>query len=138
MALYGNTAIIGYPNDDYMGELSGSVYGFIRQEDGTWEEVHKITAADGGSGDHFVWIFAISGDTDVIGAFYGDEEWVYDIEYGYVYIKMGRECIKNEKIVPEDGTSSDWLWVSVSLLGSTALFGAPPCRKRKLLLCIHY
>ena len=41
-----DTAIMGSPLDDNMGSESGSVYVFIRQDGGTWEEVHKATPTD--------------------------------------------------------------------------------------------
>ena len=67
VALYGDTAIIGSPYNDDMGTNSGSVYIFVRRDGGTWEEVQKLTPADGDPGGFFVWGVAIYGDTSVIG-----------------------------------------------------------------------
>ena len=82
MAISGDTAIIGSPRDDDMGLGSGSVYVFIRRDDGTWEEIQKITPVDGEAGEFFGSSVAISGDTTVIGA-------VYDYSgSSYVYTKI--------------------------------------------------
>ena len=53
VAIYGDTAIIGSPYDGDMGSNSGSVYVFVRRDDGTWEEVQKITPADREAYDWF-------------------------------------------------------------------------------------
>ena len=123
MALSGDTAIIGSPYDDAMAQNSGSVYVFVRWDDGTWEEVQKLTPADGEAGDDFGWSVAISGDTAVIGAAYDDDNG-YDSGSGYVYTKIDGKWTENVKIVPENGAAYDWFGYSVAISGSTALFGA--------------
>ena len=45
------TAIIGPPLDDDMGYISGSVYILFRKYNGTWEEIQKLTHADGEDDD---------------------------------------------------------------------------------------
>ena len=44
----GYTAIIGSPLDDDMGFNSGTVYVFFRRDDGTWEDLQKLTQHRGG------------------------------------------------------------------------------------------
>ena len=98
MALSGNTSIIGSP-------VVGSVYVFVRRDDGTWEDVQKLTPpdtpADGENGDWFGSSVAISGDTAIIGAS-RDNERGYESGSGYVYTKIGGKWIENGKIFPED------------------------------------
>ena len=43
VALSGDKYIIKSPYDDGMGSSSESIYVFVRQKNGTWEEVQKIT-----------------------------------------------------------------------------------------------
>ena len=107
-----------------MGSNSGSVYVFVRQDDGTWEEVQKITPADGEADDWFGSRVAISGDIAVIGAILDDDNGS-DSGSGYVYTKIDGKWIENVKIVPENGEGGDWFGISVAISGSTALFGAP-------------
>ena len=77
MALSGNTSIIGSP----IGGV-GSIYVFVRRDDGTWENVQKPTPADGVDGDWFGGIVAISGDTAIIGD-YLDDKGGYESGSGY-------------------------------------------------------
>ena len=121
VALSGDTAIIGSPFDDDMGSNSGSVYVFVRRDDGTWEEVQKLTRADGEAFDQFGTSVAISGDTAVIGAM-GDDDKGDNSGSGYVYTKIDGKWIENVKIVPENGDADDWFGTSVAISGSTALF----------------
>ena len=77
-AISGDTAMIGSPyyddmdytspDDDVCGSRSGSVYVFIRQDDGTCEEVQKLTPADRKAKEYFGSRVAISGDTALIWA----------------------------------------------------------------------
>jgi FG-GAP repeat len=72
VALSGNTAVIGAPNDSDLGAGSGSVYVFERT--GTsWSQQAKLTAADGASTDFFGISVALSGTTAVVGAIGVDE-----------------------------------------------------------------
>ena len=72
---------------------------------------------------------AVSKNADVVGA-NGGYDRVYDIGSCYVYIMIDGKWIENGKIVPEDGVAGDQFWTSVSLLGITALFGAPNAGER--------
>ena len=61
VALSVDTALIEYPLDDYMGTNSGSVYFFVRRDNETWEEIHKLTPTDWGAYDEFGYSVAPSG-----------------------------------------------------------------------------
>ena len=119
VALSGNTSMIGSP--DAAG--AGAVFVFDRRDDGTWEDVQKLTAADGENWDLFGSSVAISGDTAVIGA-YRDDERDDGSGSGYVYTKIGGKWIENGKIVPEDDALGVGFGYRVAISGSTALFGA--------------
>ena len=123
MTISGDTVIIGSPLDDDMGLDSGSVYIFVRREDGTWEEVQKITPADGEAYDWFGSSVAIFGTTAIIGA-KEDNERADGTRYGYVYTNIDGKWTENVKIVPENGAAEDLFGYSVAISGSTALFGA--------------
>ena len=127
-AISGDTAMIGSPHDDDMnctspdddvcGSRSGSVYVFIRQDDGTWEEVQKLTPADRNALDYFGSSVAISGDT----AFIWAERWWDEgtVGAGYVYTKIDGKWTENITIVTEDGAG--FLESRVAISGSTAIF----------------
>ena len=72
VALSGNIAVIGAPNDSDLGAGSGSAYVFERS--GTsWSQQAKLTATDGASADLFGISVALSGTTAVVGAI-GDDD----------------------------------------------------------------
>jgi hypothetical protein len=67
VALEGDTAVVGAPNDGDLGAASGSVYVFTRS--GTsWTQQTKLLAADGAAVDLFGTAVAVSGSTAVVGA----------------------------------------------------------------------
>ena len=76
------------------------------------------------AGDWFGVSVAIYSDTSFIGAVY-DDEWGINSGYGYVYTKIIWQQIQNGKIFSEDGAAYDYSGYSVTILGSTSLFGAP-------------
>ena len=95
MALSEDTANIGSPRDYGMGTNSWSVYVFVRRNDGTWEEIQKLTPADGEADDNFGRSVAISGDTTVIGALYDRNS-----GSGYVYTKIDGKLTEMSTLDP--------------------------------------
>ena len=53
MALSVDTVIIRSPLDDDMESESGYVHVFVILDNGTWQEVKKLTPASGEAGDFF-------------------------------------------------------------------------------------
>ena len=74
VSISGDYTVVGSYNDDDNGVNSGSVY-LYRHEGTNWVEEAKITASDGAS--FFGWSVSISGDYAVVGAFPGDDAYVY-------------------------------------------------------------
>ena len=105
-----------------MGYYSGSVYVFVRRDDGTWEEEHKLTPADGEAGGWFGYSVSIHGETAIIGA-NGDDDRESNSGSGYLYTNIDGKWIETGKIFPEDGSAYEEIGTSVSILMSTALFG---------------
>ena len=69
VAVSGDTAIVGAPNDDTGGNNAGAAYVFRRDQGGTdnWGEVTKLLASDAQSSSRFGFSVTVSGDTAVIG-----------------------------------------------------------------------
>jgi hypothetical protein len=67
VAISGDTALVGAPDDDVNGVDQGSAYVFVRSGT-TWIQQAKLTANDGAAGDAFGNAVSISGNTAVIGA----------------------------------------------------------------------
>ena len=67
VSISGDYTIVGAPNDDDNGTLSGSAYVYKRT--GTsWAQEAKLLPADGAAIDEFGWSVSISGDYAVVGA----------------------------------------------------------------------
>jgi len=117
-ALTGNTAIVGAPNDDDAGNISGSAYLF---DTTTGNELFKLTASDAAVGDHFGFSVAISGNIAVIGALLDDDG---GSQSGSAYlfdVTTGNELAK---FTASDAAAGDTFSSSVALSGSTAVIGA--------------
>ena len=82
VSISGDTALVGAPLDDDLGDRSGSAYVF-RWNGESWVQVQKLTASDGAAGDVFGWSVSISGDTALVGAF-GDDDLGTDAGSAYV------------------------------------------------------
>jgi ribonuclease BN (tRNA processing enzyme) len=62
VAISGDTAVVGAPQDDDNGSSSGSAYVF-RYDGSDWAEETKLTASDGVADDRFGNSIAVSGDS---------------------------------------------------------------------------
>lgn len=68
VALAGDTALVGAPQDDVgTNTYQGSAYVFVHRGT-TWSELQKLVAADGAVADHFGRAVAVSEDTALVGA----------------------------------------------------------------------
>ncbi|MCS5606759.1 MAG: FG-GAP repeat protein, partial [Alphaproteobacteria bacterium] len=67
VAISGDYAIVGTPNDDDGVSFSGSAYIFKRNGN-EWEQLNKIVASDPNNNDQFGYSVAIDGDYAVVGA----------------------------------------------------------------------
>ena len=118
VAISGDTAIIGAPQDDDGGNNSGSAYVFIRT--GTsWSQQVKLTASDATAGASFGTAIAFEGDTAVIGAPYGSTS-----GFAYVFTRTGNSWSQQDKLIPSDGVAGDQFGNAVALAGDTAVIGA--------------
>jgi len=86
VAISGDTAIVGAPDEAEKGSKAGAAYIFERDEGGAdnWGEVTKLTASDAQTYDYFGHSVAISGDTAIVGARYEDEKG-NDAGAAYIY-----------------------------------------------------
>ena len=122
VAVDGDTALIGAPNDDDNGSSSGSVYVFTRSG-GVWTEQAKLTASDGAPSDIFGYSLALSGDTALIGAPVDDDNGIGSGS-AYVFTRSGGVWTEQSKLTASDGAAQDTFAYSLALDGDTALIGA--------------
>ena len=121
VAVSGNTAVIGAPFDDDLGSSSGAAYLFERVG-GVWTQVAKLTATDGAAGDNFGGSVAVSGDTAVIGAPFGDGQ-EFASGAAYVFEKIDGIWTQTAELAASDGVFGDRFGGSVAVSGDTAVVG---------------
>ncbi len=134
VALAGNTALIGAPDDDLNNQtLRGSAYVYTRS--GTaqpvWTQQQKLLANDGAAFDNFGLAVALSNETALIGAPHGN------LKRGaaYVFARTGTAqpvWMQEQKLTAGDGAAFDGFGIGVSLNetnanlnANRALIGAP-------------
>ncbi|MFQ5805441.1 MAG: S8 family serine peptidase [Phycisphaerae bacterium] len=123
VAISGDAAVIGAPEDDDNGENSGSAYIF-RFDGSGWVQEAKLLASDGAAYDDFGTSVAISGNTVVIGAFLDDDNG-FNAGSAYVFRFDGSGWVQEPKLLASDGGAEDFFGLSVGLSNDAALIGAP-------------
>lgn len=113
VALDGDTAVVGAPQDQAFPDAAGYADVFVRNQ-GIWSLQQRLTASDGAPGDRFGWAVAIAGDTVVVGA-YGDDS-------SYVFVRNGSAWTQEQKLTAADAAG---LGASVSIDADTVVLGAP-------------
>jgi FG-GAP repeat protein len=68
VSIDGNTALVGTPDDDDMGNNSGSAYIFEKDASGIWIQQAKLVASDGAANDYFGSSVSLDGDMALVGA----------------------------------------------------------------------
>ena len=126
VAISGDTAIIGDITDNNI-EGAGAVYIFTRT--GTiWSQQTKLIPNDAAARDLFGCSVAISGDTVIVGA-WGDNEidvnGFYHRGSAYIFTHSNGAWSQQAKLIPNDAVAGDYVGLSVSINGDTAIVGAP-------------
>lgn len=124
VSVYGDTALVGAPNDNTtVGTDTGSAYVFTRS--GTsWTQQAQLAASDAGASDYFGCSVSLFGDTALIGAYQDDIATIADAGSAYVFIRSGSSWSQQTKLTASDRAVYDYFGRSVSLSGDTALVGA--------------
>lgn len=124
VSIDGSYAVVGaYQNDDN-GTDSGSAYVFKDDGNGTFVQTQKLTASNAAAGDYFGHSVAISGDTLIVGALFGDGT-VTDSGSAYIFKNNGSGTfVQSALLSASDGAASDFFGFSVAISGETAIVGA--------------
>ncbi len=125
VALSGDTALVGAPDDNVSGNnQQGSAYVFVRSGS-SWSQQAHLTGSDGAEEDWFGMSVALSGDTALVGASGKTVGAHYGQGSVYVFTRSGATWTLQGQLTASDGAAYDQLGFSVSLDGETALVGAP-------------
>ncbi|HKQ73371.1 MAG TPA: FG-GAP repeat protein [Blastocatellia bacterium] len=126
VAIYGNTAVVGMPDDDIGANSNqGSAYIFVHGGGTSWYRVQKLTASDGAANDHFGSSVAIYWDFAVVGAPNADIGSRFDQGSAYVFARGGGFWREHQKLTASDGAVGDMFGASVAMHGITTVVGAP-------------
>ena len=124
VAISGDLAVVGARGEDGSSTNSGAIYIFERQFNGTWEEVARLIADDGGSNDQLGCSVAISGELVLAGA---KTHFVNGTRTGSAYLfersitgSWSQVMEFNAPVIVEDAEFGS----AVALEGTTALIGA--------------
>lgn len=123
VAIRGNTAVVGATRDDSAGAEAGAAYVFAFVAD-NWEVEATLTVGVGIRTDEFGSSVTLDGDTTIVGARFRDDAGD-NTGAAYVFTRRGTAWQQQAKLLPSEGQPADEFGSSVSLVGDTALVGAP-------------
>jgi hypothetical protein len=120
VAVSGDTAVVGALDDDTdAGFDAGSAYVFVRS--GTsWSQQAKLTASDASGGNLFGRAVAVSGNTAVVGAQFGNTA----AGSAYVFVRSGTSWSQQAKLTASDAAAFDFFGAAVAISGDTVVVGA--------------
>ncbi|MBR58128.1 MAG: hypothetical protein CMH54_08920, partial [Myxococcales bacterium] len=120
VSISGDTLVVGAMGDDHQGNSGGSAYVYTRNID-TWLVQQKLLASDGYEGDSFGVSVAISEETVVVGAQFGNDP---DTGAIYVYVRNGSVWSEQQRLIASDGGSGDNFGFGVAISGDTIVGGS--------------
>ena len=127
VAIGGDYALVGAPNNDDNGSNTGSAYSFHRTggtEPNTWDAGAKLLPMDVDGGDLLGESVAIGGDYAVVGA-KSDNENGTNAGSAYVFRRTGVNAWDaGSRLTPSDNTADDFLGRSVAVSGDFAIVSA--------------
>jgi hypothetical protein len=122
VAVQGNTAVIGAPNDGTAGYGTGAAYIFQKTASG-WQFQQKLIAHDSSSYSFFGASVAIDGDRIVVGA-YGDPNAGNYAGAAYVFVRAGTQWTPEQKLTGSENSAFDSFGISVAIKGDRVVCGA--------------
>jgi len=125
VSISGDYAIVGAFRDDDNWTNSGSAYIFTPNDvdPNNWDQVAKLTAADGAGDDEFGYSVSISGDYAIVGAD-RDDDYGSNSGSAYIFKRDGASWSQQAKLNASDGAFEDYFGYSVSISGDYSIVGA--------------
>ena len=122
VAVVGDTAVVGAPNDDSPADAAGSAYVFVRAN-GVWTQQQQLIASDALASDGFGSSVGVSGDTAVVGAS-ADDSPLLDAGSAYVFLRANGVWTQQQRLTAVGPAISDAFGISAAVSGDTAVVGA--------------
>jgi hypothetical protein len=124
VAMDGDTALIGAPDNTHSGQAeAGAAYIFVKKG-GVWTEQAKLIASNPAAGALFGESLDVSGDTAVVGAHEHPHMNLARSGAAYVYKRTGTSWNLVQQLTAHDAAAGDHFAVSVAIEGDTILSGA--------------
>ena len=122
VAISGETIVVGARKIKVDGESNrGAAYVFTRT--GTlWGQQARLTADDGASFDFFGRSVSVDGDTALVTS-NADIDGKFGQGAAYVFTRTGSEWTRQAQLTAADGAQGDFLGISSTLKGDTAMVG---------------
>jgi hypothetical protein len=123
VAIAGDTAVVGAPLGDTVGEDSGKAYIFRRStgSSSSWTQLQVLVPPDAATGDRFGSSVAIEGDIVAIGAVGRQSAAGAVYAFRWSSDRFGFE----QRLSAPDGAAGDRFGYSLAVSGGTLLVGAP-------------
>lgn len=122
VAMQGNVAVVGAPNDSTAGYGTGAAYVFEKTTSG-WQLQQKLTAHDASSYSFFGTSVAIDADRIVVGA-YGDQNAGNYAGAAYVFVRAGSKWTPEQKLTGSENSAVDSFGISVAIKDDRIVCGA--------------
>ncbi|WP_437292909.1 thrombospondin type 3 repeat-containing protein [Sorangium sp. So ce426] len=116
----GDTAVVGAP---YEATDVGAAYIFVRSGS-TWSHQQQLLPRNRTEARSLGYSVAISDDTVVVGAHYGDSDGT-DLNAAYVFVRSGSTWTQQQELIRSDGTVANGFGYAVAVSGHTAIVGTP-------------
>lgn len=121
VAVDGDAAVVGAPEEDQgLPSSAGAIYVF-REDGNDWEEEQRLTAFDAAVGDHLGESVAISGDLIIAGAALVEPD---NTGAAYAFRFNGGQWITEHKFFASDGQDDDHFGGAVAVSGDVTVIGA--------------
>jgi hypothetical protein len=122
VAVAGDTAVIGAPLEDALGDRAGAAYVF-RYSAPDWSQEQKLLAVSGEPFDYFGDAVATSAGTIMVGA-YGDDDNSSSAGAVYTLVHNGATWEHQSKLLAGDGQGFDFFGCAIEVAGDVAIIGA--------------
>jgi len=122
VAIQGNIAVVGAPNQATAGFGTGAAYVFEKTTTG-WQLQQKLMAHDASAASFFGTSVAIDGDRIVVGA-PGDQNAGIFAGAAYVFVRAGTKWTPEAKLIGSENSVADNFGFSVAIKGDMIVCGA--------------
>ena len=122
VAISGDTAIAGVPEDDDVFTRAGSVEVW-RHDGATWVHLQELVASDPGDGDRFGWDVDSTDSHIVVGAKFNDDT-ASNSGSAYVFSFNGLNWVEDQKLVGSDASQNAQFGDAVAIDGGVIVVGA--------------